>query len=348
MARTLTLGALLSSTAGSLLFSGSATGHHSLSPYDRSEQIEIAGFVQELEWKNPHVYIHLDVIDSDGVSASWTVEAPHPGWMGRSGWSATTLEEGEAVTVVGNPGRDSNAHIMLGSLAKLSDNSELIIPQAGGRRPRAELEAVPTEASDGIAGRWLPNQTQELVSILMYPSAETLPLTPRGVESIESYTPAQNPAQYCEQEAAPLLMFFPFMHRIDVLDDRVVITTESYELERVVWLDRDSHTDAEPSRQGHSIGHWDDDTLVVDTQKFTDNRRGNGFLLESSTRKHLVERFEPSDDGTTLHYRFLLADPEFLTEPVEAEIVLSYRPDLPVVPDVECDVETAQRFLEAF
>ncbi|HLX43399.1 MAG TPA: hypothetical protein VKR43_08190 [Bryobacteraceae bacterium] len=55
---------------------------------------------------------------------------------------------------------------------------------------------------------------------------------------------------------------------------------------------------------GDSIGHWEGDTLVVDTTNFTDQTRFRG----SSENLHVIERFQRVDAGTIL-YRVTIDDP---------------------------------------
>ena len=65
---------------------------------------------------------------------------------------------------------------------------------------------------------------------------------------------------------------------------------------------------------GDSVGHWDGDTLVVDTSNFTDKTRFRG----SSDRLHVVERFSRLD-ARTLRYQFTVDDPTTWTRPWTAE-----------------------------
>ncbi len=67
--------------------------------------------------------------------------------------------------------------------------------------------------------------------------------------------------------------------------------------------------------RGDSVGHWDRDTLVVDTTNFNDrtNFRGSGENL------HLTERFRLADADTLL-YEFTVDDPESFTRPWTAAI----------------------------
>src|SRR5258708_40285041 len=62
---------------------------------------------------------------------------------------------------------------------------------------------------------------------------------------------------------------------------------------------------------GDSRGHWEGDTLVVDTTNFTPRTRFRG----SSDRLHVGERF-PRTDGNNLLYRFAVAQPATWTKPL--------------------------------
>jgi hypothetical protein len=56
---------------------------------------------------------------------------------------------------------------------------------------------------------------------------------------------------------------------------------------------------------GDSVGHWEGDTLVVDTTNFNDKTRFRG----STENLHVIERFTRVD-AKTLLYRFTVEDPE--------------------------------------
>ena len=60
---------------------------------------------------------------------------------------------------------------------------------------------------------------------------------------------------------------------------------------------------------GDSIGHWEGDTLVVDTTNFTDQTKFRG----SSENLHVIERFKRVDAGTIL-YRVTIDDPSTFTK----------------------------------
>jgi hypothetical protein len=96
----------------------------------------------------------------------------------------------------------------------------------------------------------------------------------------------------------------------------VVIFNEMIHETRTIPLDGRPHLPKNIRQwKGDSIGHWEGDTLVVDTTNFTDktNFRGSGENL------HLVERFTRADANTLL-YEFTVDDPASFTRPWTAAI----------------------------
>ncbi len=92
----------------------------------------------------------------------------------------------------------------------------------------------------------------------------------------------------------------------------LVLMTEMVHTVRSVPLDGRSAVDDERLAQwsGNSRGHWEGDTLVVETTNFDTDRNWRG----SSTGMRLVERFTRVDE-TTLEYEYTVDDPNTWTEP---------------------------------
>lgn len=98
--------------------------------------------------------------------------------------------------------------------------------------------------------------------------------------------------------------------------DHVMILNEMVHDARVVRLNS-QHEPPEIRRWlGDSIGHWEGDTLVVDTTNFNDQP-----ALGSADRNlHVIERFTRVD-AKTLRYKFTVDDPTVWTKPWTGEIV---------------------------
>ena len=91
--------------------------------------------------------------------------------------------------------------------------------------------------------------------------------------------------------------------------DHVVLVTEMVHTVRVVPLDgRPALSDGVRQWSGDSRGHWEGETLVVETSNFNDQRGWRG----STTNMKLVERYTRVD-ADTLDYEFTVIDPETWT-----------------------------------
>jgi hypothetical protein len=95
-----------------------------------------------------------------------------------------------------------------------------------------------------------------------------------------------------------------------------VIITEMIHSARVIPLDGRSHV-GENIRQlmGDSRGHWEGNTLVIDTTNFTDRTAFRG----SAEKLHVTERLTRTD-ADNIRYEFTVDDPSTWTRPWSAEM----------------------------
>ena len=86
----------LALAAATLALTGSPTlGHHSFAMFDRDNQIDLEGVVQEFRFTNPHTFIYLAVKQDDGSTVTWSLEGQSPGLLVREGWTSRTLKTGD-------------------------------------------------------------------------------------------------------------------------------------------------------------------------------------------------------------------------------------------------------------
>ncbi len=107
------------------------------------------------------------------------------------------------------------------------------------------------------------------------------------------------------------------IHQIFQTPDYLVVYTElSNNSPRIIPLDGRPHIPDEIRRlTGDSRGHWEGDTLVVETTNLT----GKTVFQGSSTALHVVERFTRIDADTVL-YKFTVDDSTYWTRPWSVEI----------------------------
>ena len=98
----------------SLLLAGVATlsAHHTATNvYDPKNLVTLQGVVSELDWKQPHVIIHLDVKAQDGHFVRWDVEAQNPSAVRRHGLQQDDVRPGTTITSTGCLARDGSTKI---------------------------------------------------------------------------------------------------------------------------------------------------------------------------------------------------------------------------------------------
>jgi hypothetical protein len=85
---------------------------------------------------------------------------------------------------------------------------------------------------------------------------------------------------------------------------------------RQIFLDRDHPKDVYPTWYGDSVGHWEGDTLVVDTIGFNGNIWLDMAGHPATENLHVIERFSRPNFGNLVN-RITIEDPAMYTRPVE-------------------------------
>jgi hypothetical protein len=125
-------------------------------------------------------------------------------------------------------------------------------------------------------------------------------------EGPENFTFPERCLQVANTSSPPMMPAF-YNNNLQIVQthDYVLLVSEMIHDVRIIPLDGRAHLPANVGLwKGQSIGHWDRDTLVVDTTNFTDKTtfRGSGPGL------HVIERFSLTD-ANTLKYQFTVDDP---------------------------------------
>jgi hypothetical protein len=153
----------------------------------------------------------------------------------------------------------------------------------------------------------------------------------------------------CYVEPIPFLAVLDELRTIEIGKDEVLMKFDNTgdRVTRVIHMTAQHPADVKPSLQGHSIGRWEGETLVIDTIAFEENPSGNGMNVPSGPGKHTIERLTLTDDRVRLRYEFTVEDPAYLTGPATLTQQWDHRPDLEFSQDPEgCDAEVAKRYLE--
>lgn len=312
--------------------------HHSAAAFNTDAEVTITGVVTAYSFRNPHVYMTMEVTKDDGSKVETEVEAGAASVIGPLGFNRDSVKVGDVVSVHGNPGRRDPDGLLLGRELFKADGTYYPL-NISSRATSQQTDQVATS----IEGTWFSPRTSFFAFL---GSANGWKVTDAGRAAMTSQAQMATPQKDCIPIGEPALMFYPVATAIDVQEDRVEMTIDWLDSERTIWLDGREHPAAgETSLHGHSTGRWEGKVLVVDTRNFAPNPIGFSMSLPSGTGKHLTERFEVSADGKQMLYSGVMEDPEYLAEPVEWTGTWEYRPEMQLSNET-CDLETAQRFLD--
>jgi len=87
---------------------------------------------------------------------------------------------------------------------------------------------------------------------------------------------------------------------------------------RRVYLDVPHSANPKPSWYGESVGHYEGDTLVVDTIGLNDKTFIDNYRTPHTEKLHVVERYKLIDGGKTLQVTFRVEDPDTFHQPWSA------------------------------
>ena len=113
-------------TAVSIAVASPAGAHHGWAAFvsDPAAQITLKGRVKEFHFVNPHSVVEFDVRDGSGRIQHWEGELTSNTNLAPRGWSASTIEDDEEITITGYPARNGS-HAMRVTRIVLSNGKEL-------------------------------------------------------------------------------------------------------------------------------------------------------------------------------------------------------------------------------
>jgi uncharacterized protein DUF6152 len=321
-------------------FTAPVLAHHSAAAFDGQKKISVTGKVVEYRYMNPHIYLTLEVTKDDGTKQRMEVEAGAASVLNALGFTKDKLKIGDIVTIAGSPSRREPDRLMLGrDMTKQKDNSYVPLNISSRSIFEVKTDAVATS----IAGTWFsPMSSFGAYNGTAGKWARTDQARAIGKQNAD---PKATTQKDCIPIGLPATMFYPVATTIDVQKDKVVIKVDWMDTTRTVYLDGRKHPPASQQfLHGHSVGHWEGKTLVVETTNFTDHPMGLSTGVPSSSQKKLNERFTLNEDGKSLTYSGTVEDPVYLTQPAQWSGRLEYRPGMPQS-NQKCNVEVARKFL---
>lgn len=127
--------------------------------------------------------------------------------------------------------------------------------------------------------------------------------------------PVSDPTANCIWPGVPRVLVTPYPLEYLIQPDRVTVVHEYQSQVRRIWTDGRGHPeDLEPSFNGHSIGHWEGDTLVVETVGLREDTKIDRSGLAHSGQLKVLERIRLVDSDT-LEDQITMIDPLAYAQP---------------------------------
>ena len=336
MASIRNLAALAAAMVGALGVTTVASAHHSFAPhFDIKKPVSIAGVVKEFEARNPHSYLHIQAVDENGRTEEYVCESHGFTQLRRNGITPTMLKVGTEVRVEGSRSRN-DPHRCFFTDVYFADGRALNV----NGQPGAQAQSLRAARRD-ITGTWLLAPMPNRSTSAPQPMIEFM--TDAGKAAVAKYDPFKDdPTFRCDPVAVRRVWGAPSTPlSITRESDRVILRHEWMDVKRVVYLNQREHPKRGPRTSlGHSIGHFEGDTLVIETGNYSagvlnqyveqPGQPTRGLLHSAELTS--VERLHLDAARQRLVVEITLKDPGFFTRDFEPG-KLEYQPsDLKLEP----------------
>jgi hypothetical protein len=141
------------------------------------------------------------------------------------------------------------------------------------------------------------------------------------------------PRAFCLPSGFPSGFFGPYPVQIVQSKDWLVMVTEFQRITRLIPLDGRPHRkDVEPTYYGDSVGHWEGDTLVIDSRNFKRWSLDDYYYTDPKQYRMHTEAFHTIErlrrvDANTIAYQFTVDDPNIFTATWSEEFEMKLHPE---------------------
>ncbi|MEO6367731.1 MAG: DUF6152 family protein, partial [Steroidobacteraceae bacterium] len=292
--------------------------------------------VTQFEARNPHSYLHISAVDENGRTQEYICESHGYTQLSRNGLTPGLLKPGTVVRIQGSQSRN-DSHRCFFTDVYFGDGRVVNV----NGRPDAQPARPGQAARRDITGTWLLAPMPNRSTSGQQPMMDFL--TSAGKAAVATYDPFKDdPAFRCDPVAVRRVWGAPGTPlSITREKDRVILRHEWMDVKRIVYLNQREHPKGGPRTSlGHSLGHFEGDTLVIETGNYSAGvlnqyveRPGQPTrgLLHSAALT-TVERVHLDAARQRLVVEFELKDPDFFTRDFDRS-TLEYAPsDLKLEP----------------
>lgn len=193
-------------------------------------------------------------------------------------------------------------------------------PQKGGNSPAAQSASRMPD----LSGNWTikPGNTSWDPADPSGSKPEELPLTPWGLQQLraakppfganETFQPNDPVQKYCDPPGPFRMYSYPWQFTIVQTPKQVYLLFEYLHVWRIVQMNQAHPKDVDATWLGDSVGHYEGDTLVIDTIGFNDKTWLDMVGHPHSEELHTIERFRRVNHDT-LELEATFEDPKAYT-----------------------------------
>jgi hypothetical protein len=158
-----------------------------------------------------------------------------------------------------------------------------------------------------------------------------LPWAKKAYEDSAANLSKEDPEGFCLPPGIPRMLNTPFPMQIYQLPDRIMQVYEGgAHMWRVIYMDGRPHPKGDqlnPTYLGHSVGHWEGDTLVVDVVGLNDRTWLDAAGHRHTEQLHVIERYTRINENI-LHYQATIDDPGAYSKPWTVGWKVSWMPGM--------------------
>jgi hypothetical protein len=338
-------GALLAAA----LFARGASAHHALTAkFDEAKPLSLTGIVTLVDWRNPHVHVFFNVTKPDKSVENWAAELESTVLLKKSGWSHTTLAPGDAIKVEGLAARDGTRQVSGANVVQSATSRRVFnvvdtapkppdsprptphwpdgTPQLGAPTTAGGYWAYPTSSVLAQAGANVRmNEDGVLANVADAPRVAPFQPWALGLYQHRQRRHLADDPAFVNCKPPGAVRQFEQPYGVQFVEDRAgkrifVLVGSGNRNYRIIYLDGRARQgqvqgdDDNPLYYGRAAGHWEGETLVVETSGFNEDFWFTNGGLPHTDKLSLVERFSrPNLD--TLRYEVTVTDPGAYTQP---------------------------------